>query len=460
MTSQSPGSSPDGPPARSLRRRVSGGLAWTFAGQQFVLISGVLIAGIATRILDPADAGIYFLAVSIAGTFASTVSQGLGWAGIRLIAESVAADNPGRARAAIGNVWRIAIVATFVLGVALVSPPGRWLISRAFQSPKLGEVIVLVALLMVFQGLGRLRADTFRGLQEFRLASLFSSVDTNLAALAVLGMLYLLSPEAGTLLVVLGIRVGAWVPGLVFGGNVLRRHARRLVGLGHVGGWQVMAIAWPMVLTGVGAVLQNNGGLWVAGAGLSAEDAALFGAAIRLLAIVSIPFIAVNAVLPAFMSELYTKGDIRRLQKMVRTAASMAAVPAIATQLVFVFGADAVLAIVFGEFYRGASLVLVALGAGHVLNICFGSCGLLLTMAGSERLVTWVSVANGVGVVVLGGLGAVIWGLEGVAVAVAAGTTIKNVVLWLAARRIAGVWTHLGVPRPGEFRGMTRTSDR
>ena len=103
-----------------------------------------------------------------------------------------------------------------------------------------------------------------------------------------------------------------------------------------------------------------------------------------------------------------------------------------------VFGRE-ILALAFGQAYAGADLALAILALGQLVNAGAGSVGILLIMSGNQRRAA-SGVAFGAGLnVVLGVLLIPPYGVNGAAVAAAAGLVLSNLLLVDIARRTLGI---------------------
>ena len=98
---------------------------------------------------------------------------------------------------------------------------------------------------------------------------------------------------------------------------------------------------------------------------------------------------------------------------------------------------DALLGLVFTEAYARGYPVLILLALGQWLHVLLGSCGISLTMTGSQRDVMRTSIW--VGVVTVSGFLAVAepFGMVGIGAVAAASILLYNGVLaWQAWRRV------------------------
>jgi O-antigen/teichoic acid export membrane protein len=139
--------------------------------------------------------------------------------------------------------------------------------------------------------------------------------------------------------------------------------------------------------------------------------------------------------------ELHAGGDLPRLERVVRGATTVTALPAIGLLAVFVLGSEPVLGLAFGDFYRSAATVLVLLSLERLVFVWVGPCGLTLLMTGHETAVMKISVSTGIATVVLAWAGARAFGLEGAAAGYALGSITQQLLAWHTVRRRVGIRT-------------------
>lgn len=428
-----------------LRRRLVGGTAWAAFGRFTVVLTALGTNALAARILAPSAAGTFFLATS-AVTFGVVFAQtGLQRVAVRFVAGSLAEGDPGRARAAIRTVLRQGWILSLSLAALFALPPVRALVDRVFAGTRLGEVLWIVALALVVRALTVLRAETFRGFQDMPRATIFGGVDAGVITVLLLGAVWLYTPSLHTLGIVLGIVVIAWLPSLVASSVTLRRRVAGLPEGGGVSVAEVYTVAWPVFVGNFGTFLMAQADLWVVGARLAGPDVAVYGASLRLMNLVTIPLQVVNLVLPPIIAELYSRGETARLQRVLRTMATVSAVPSVVVLLAFVAFGGPILGLVYGPFYTRGGTVLAVLSIGAIISALTGSCGYTLTMTRHERTSMVTSLVGGLVLVVASLVLVGRFGLVAVAAASSFVLGGSNIAQWIAARKLVGVYTHAGI---------------
>jgi O-antigen/teichoic acid export membrane protein len=176
-------------------------------------------------------------------------------------------------------------------------------------------------------------------------------------------------------------------------------------------------------------------------------EVAIYGAAAKLVILVAIPLQIINAVVPPLIAEMYAQGKRQELERTLRLAATVSGVPAFLALAAFLVLGAPLLALIYGDYYSAAWTVLALLSLGQLVNVWVGSCGMVLTMTGHQVTMMVLMVISG-GLTVAAGLLVVgRYGATGVAAATAGGIALQQILLWLAARSSAGIWTHVAFPR-------------
>jgi O-antigen/teichoic acid export membrane protein len=436
----------NGPDAlAALGRRFLGGGAWAFAGRVVaglgVLAANVLLA----RLLSPESFGAFVLAYSVVAIGAVAGHLGLAPAAVRLVAESEGKGQGRRAARAVSMSLAGGGVGALALALILVSPLGRWLAVDVAGSAALGPAMALVAAWAAAAVIQALVTENFRGLHDLRLATVFGGLSAGL-----------LGPLAATFCL-----AAAWLTGmrltltealLVFAATGalsaglgvwrLRARAARLTGGGALGWTELAVIAAPLWVSSVALVLLSYADVWVLAALRPVEEVAVYGAASRLAAVMTLPFVILNAATAASIAQAHAQGGQAGLRPLLGALSALALLPALGMAAAFVFLGGWAMEIVYGTYYGAGAAVLGVLALGHLVNVWSGPCGIALMMTGNQSVMMLITLAGGTltiaGAVVLGR----VFGVLGVAWAVAGGTALYNLTLWRTAGRRTGIWTH------------------
>ncbi|WP_254510591.1 lipopolysaccharide biosynthesis protein [Anatilimnocola floriformis] len=200
--------------------------------------------------------------------------------------------------------------------------------------------------------------------------------------------------------------------------------------------------ALPIALSQIAAFCTLSADLWLVSRFFGTDDVAFYGSAKRLVLLLGIPEQLAMLTIIAVIPSLYARGQIAELQRVIRQATSLAALPAIIAAVALIVLPQQVLGLAFGPQYKAAAGVLVILTLGQLTANCLGPCGYVLLMTGRRWTVLCITLVCGVSAIVVGAIGAHFGGLMGLAIAAAICTATQITLEWLAARYFVGVWCH------------------
>lgn len=437
----------------SLQRRLLSGGLWAIAAKLLFAASGLAINAILARTLGPEAFGSYVLIVSIVSAAVIAAQLGLQRVVVRLVAEYMAKGEPSAARGTVTSILKIGLLAAGVAALFSYNV-GCQLTAAGFNNHQIVGACLLVALWLVIRSMHGLAAESFRGFHDIRLAAMFNGTIPNLLLLALLSAA-VLSGVAMGLSRAVALSLLAWSVSGLLAFVLLFGRLRTLPSVGtedHLGN---LRIGLPLAVTGLTIFSVNQADLWIVGAHLSQEEVGLYGAATRLLQIVTVTMLIIQAVIPPIITELYASNQRARLQRITQLSALAASVPAAGTVVVFVFFGEEILSVVYGADYSRAALVLVILSVGQMFVVLGGSGTLVLMMTGHQLHAMIISLGAAV-VLVLGALWVIDQhGMRGVALVTASVAGLQAVANLLWTRRLTGIWTHaVTCVSPSRFREL------
>lgn len=396
--------------------------------------------------------GEVLLILSLIGIAAMVGSFGLPETMIRRVAASLAQGHAASVRLLIQRCGQLLLCTS--LAAALGAAIYFWL--DGFQrfhlppSPLLAVVVAVGIISLAWQMVG---AAVLRGLHEVKWANLLSggqsggpiAVTIFLAALAVMFLTIptaaVTSTRVGQLLVgaiVLTTGLTLWrmwkvLPAAAFAGSLPE----------HVPSFGELAFdALPIALSQLAAFCTLAADLWLVGKFFGADDVAFYGSAKRLVLLLGIPEQLAMLTIIAVIPSLYARGQLVELQRVIRQATSLAAIPAIVAAVALIVLPQQVLGLAFGPQYKTAAGVLVILTLGQLTANLLGPCGYVLLMTGRRWTVLCITLVCGLSAIVIGALAAQFGGLTGLAIAASVCTAAQITLEWLAARYFVGVWCH------------------
>ncbi len=171
----------------------------------------------------------------------------------------------------------------------------------------------------------------------------------------------------------------------------------------------------------------------------SPEQIAFFRIAHRASMLISFGLIAANLTIAPVSARLFTEDKKTRLQSIVTKSAAAVGLFSFPVGIVLILTGKWLIPAVFGSEYIKAYPMVVILCIAQLINTSSGFAGLLLNMAGFEKLTTrGVAIAAGLGIVMnmilvpaFGGIGA--------AVATGISLTVSNLLLVTYLYRKTGI---------------------
>ena len=417
------------------------GSAWVLSGRvvgrAIGLASGVVLA----RVLTATDLGDFYLAFSLATLGAILGRLGMDTPATRLVAESLAEGEPGRARSVLRQTLVFTAIGSAVVGA--VSGLGGWnlLAAHGFSNRRLADVVFAATALIVCAALQGTLVAWFRGLQMMRLVVLFDDLVPGGSFLALLVLGWLLFGKVGVAST-LELRAGGFALAIVGVAVAMRGHRHALSGPGRASTRQVAELG--VTMTGallITAAVGSTSDLLVLGAFRPSKDVAAYGIAVAVASLLSMPFLAMATALGPQLAQLNAAGARSRMEDLIRGAVSIVGVATIGASVMLIVLARPLLTTIFGQDYARATHVLMVLALAQAVFVLTGPCGLTLAMTGHHRpaflLTALAAVAS---------IGADIWaapryGALGVAVASSLAVALDNVLTVLLTRRLVGVWT-------------------
>lgn len=413
------------------------------------MASSILVA----RLLGPGEYGTYLFVTTVMSLGGLIAIAGLNEAALRFISESLAHGNSGVARAYLRRALVIAAGASLFASVVVTA--GLMLMGWGQQLPHFAVLLSLVAVGLVVLGWQQLGAELVRAYGDLRIASLFSGGQSggpvsNLLFLAGMAVAAagLLKLDAVVAIGLLVVSVCATCPVLY---GMLARLSRPatdtqepMSGLSADQRHELLTVAGVLLINQLLAFATLQIDIWLAGGLLSTESLGLYGAAKRTLLTAAMPVQMAMLTIVSSIPRLYALQQKAALERLVRGAATAAAIPSLAAIVLLMLFPRQLLTLVLGNAYAAAAPILIVMAVGHVVLVLSGNPQHVLTMTGRHRLVLIVNLLSAVVLIVAGSLGARWFGAVGLAAASAGSLIVQNGLLWALTRRDLGIWTHVG----------------
>ena len=452
-------------PMQLLRRRLLRGGAWAFVGKMLVAFTGLISSALLARLLTPQALGTYFLAYSILSVGTSLGALGLTSTVVRLVAQDMGQNLFGRVRRVIGVVVGVGTLGALGVGFAYLLF-GDDLARYVFNAPTLAAITGLVAGWIMVGTLQGLLGETFRGFHDVRLASILGGQTTGGGAAgaatlmlltASLLVLWLVNGQATVATVVL-LAICSGAVNTLVAGWLLHRKVTRLPQPPPDEGQiahpkmlrEVLSISLPLLVVTLVMMVRTSGDVWAVGAFLPQGELALYGAANRLVNMVSMPMVIITAVAPPLIAEMYFQGRRDHLEHALRTMATLTGIPAVLASVGCIFFPGPIMGLVYGNYYREGAVVMALLSIGPLVSVCVGVCGVMLSYTGHQKTQMVITIAVSAATLIAMIATAKHYGIVGVAVSKTAGQVLQNGIVLLVVKQKTGMWTHVS------FRGIIR----
>lgn len=427
-----------------LKTQLLRGGIWAFVGKTFRMVSGFIVNALLARLLSPDEVGAYFLTFSLI-TFLSILAQfGMKTTIVRLISESMSKGLQGRAKNAIQQAFFYTTVCGVLVSAIYYLYLGEVIAISAFDSPLMADVVSVSALWIIVFTYQSIFSEVFRGFHSIGLASIFDGLLTSLLLALLLGIDFILFDSVSLFHVVM-ISVVVWFVADIVALFIMRNKLSLLSGGGVIKSKEIINIAWPQMITAISFFIIAQSALLIVGLYLPDSDAAIYGSSLRLVTLVSFPLLVLNAVVPPHIAGMYAKGEIRKMEVMLRATATIAGVPSIIILVIFVLYGEPLLGMLYGDFYREGAVILGVLSFGQLLNVWAGSCGNVLLMTGGQKNIMHISITCSA-VAILGSLVLVKpYGITGVAVMSSSALALQNIWMLLSVKKRIGIYTHMNL---------------
>ena len=429
---------------KGLKRRLLAGMAWVLAGRTVGVMVSLMVSALLARMLSPSDLGIYFLVFSLVSTAAVVAQLGLNRAVVPLVAGALAVGNVRRAKGAAVGAMRLGALGALGIALILSTGAGRWLVTDVLQTPSLAPLLGYAAAWAMLLALTGLLAEIFRGYHHIAGATLFGGLVANMLTAVPLVGLWWLEPGIKDITLLLQLSLSATGLSVIFAASYLWRGPCSGERIEMVPTREIASTAWSLFITTVFLFILSQAGLWILGKHQSPDEVAVYGAAARLVLLVVMPLVVVNAVVPPLITEMYVKQHRRQLEGLLRTMSAIAGIPALLAVAVLAVAGEPIMQMVYGSQYGVGSMVLAVLALGSIVHIWAGTANIVLMNTGHQATMMVTTAITGIIAVLLALFVVSDYGALGVAVAMAVGGNLQGLALWWVTHRKTGIWTHMG----------------
>jgi O-antigen/teichoic acid export membrane protein len=333
------------------------------------------------RLLGPADAGLYFLALTVVTIGAVVGRVGLDNSLLRFVAAHGAGEDWPAVKGVHDKASRMVAVGSSLTAL-LVAVSASYISVALFAKPALTSLLRWMAVAIVPAALLNLQALGLQGLKRIADSTLVANLGIPL--LSLVGAV-VLAPRWGTLGAVWAYSLAAFLTMLV---GFWRWRAATTELDGVVGKFDTSVLLQSSVplfwISCLQLVIASSSTVILGLLGSSA-DVGIYNSAYRTAMLTSFVLMAVNSISAPKFAALHQQGDLAALGRIARKSAILMALLASPILAAFILFPARVMGL-FGEQFTSGAPVLSILAVGQFINVVTGSVGWILIMCGYERL--------------------------------------------------------------------------
>lgn len=420
-----------------LIRAAAGSLILSLSSKLLMLLTSVFLA----RWLGAEGYGYYVSSLAALTILSVVATLGFPTLTVRLLSSYYAHQKWGLMRGLLERSSQVVSFSSLVLagsGAFII-----WMLSKQLSESYMHTLWWAMALLPAV-ALGALRSASLRGLQHVILGQLPENLITpGLIAIFLIAWLGIsstfsleLTPEIAMasrfLAVTLSFVVGAW-----FLVRKLPAQVRNAVPHYQMKEWSRSATPLLFII-GIGIIGPEANMLLLSTLG-SVESAGVYQAASRGAELVAFSLVVANMAIQPTISKLYSTGEIKQLQKIIKIAARGTLALALPVALVLSAFAKPILASVFGPAFAAGALSLGILCAAQIVAAASGSVGQILYMTGHEKDAFIGIMAGFLTNISFSFILIPVWDIEGAALASALSIITCNLVLAFLVHKRTGL---------------------
>lgn len=379
----------------SIKQKLFSGGIWVIGGKFFSFTSHLAVSALMARLMPPNQMGIYFLISSSVNFYMMFSLLGMERSVVRTVAESLALDQSERASAAVRYILQFGLLSSTVISILTITDTGRMIAARIFNLSLTGDVSIYPAIWIIILTLETLVVESFRGYHDIRFATIFNGLLTYMFSALALGFIFWQNGKADIALVLKVIVVAHSLNIMIaFFSLCKTTPIFRLRNTGSISRSHVLRTSWPLYFTNIAVFVMSSGQLWLLASFSTKSSVAIYGAVDRFMVLLTTTLSMVKFVILPTIGHLYTKKDYHRLERVLRSSATIAGLPAMGGFLLIILFGKGLLHYVYGDYYTAGYSALLILAIANLVNVFTGVPGVLLVMAGKEKILLVLSVVT------------------------------------------------------------------
>jgi O-antigen/teichoic acid export membrane protein len=376
---------------KDIRRLAAGAstfLGGRFIGRGFRLMTDIALA----HILGPAMFGLYAIGWTLMRIITSVCPMGLDSGVVRFGTRHWRKDAESFKGVVLRSLF-LAFSFAFLIGAGfyLAAP---WIAAQLFHKPGLSPVIRCFAFVIPLVATLRVASSSTRITRSMKYATLSEDVSQPAGFLILILVFYWMGWRMEGALEALVISFGvALLIALYFVRRLYPEVASSKIKAKYPGR-EILAYSLPTTFSAMIFMLV----LWLdrlfVGHYRSAAETGIYQAASQLSISLAIILSCFGSVFSPMTADLHHRGEIKRLGELFRVSTKWALYVSLAPFLVMCFAPREVMTVIFGTPYEIGWLPLVILGIGQLVNAGTGPVTGLMSMAGLQNPLFYISAVS------------------------------------------------------------------
>lgn len=411
----------------------------SFVFKSIGILSTYVLFFVVTRTYSPSAVGLYSILTSAMLLLTMISALGTNVAILRFVGQ-YGVENIHKLRL----VYRVS-VAVSLLGSSLIAiifylfaeGLSRTILGNPDYEPLIRAVVVFLPLMAVLQ----INIELIRGMKKIRYSEfLRTTVRPIFVMVCILALgdvfesssfpvyAYCIATAVAFLMSFHGLRA-FWVRAQYYAADLW------------VAGKHVATISLPMMLIAVSVFVSQNAGLYFVEVFRSSDAVGQYALVTKISMLVSTVLLVVNTMSAPMFSELYWKGDHKRLKVLLINASRLIFVGSLLLALFIWYFSDWILNY-FGKGYASQRYTLYILLLSQVVNSYVGSVGVFMNMTGNQVYFRKIALSSVFLVLVLNSALVPSYGPLGAALASLGGSLYMNIALAVYIRSQLGFVTY------------------
>ncbi|MEP4558922.1 flippase [Cobetia amphilecti] len=395
---------------------------------------GFISVVILARTLGAEDYGIYTFVISVVTLIALPTQLGLP----QLIVRESAKYYDKKDYPSLKSLWKwstklIAVTSLLVFAIAIISYS---FFNDSFEDDFL-EPLLLATILIPIIALSNVRGAALRGLGHTIMGQFPESIIRPSCLTLFAGLSFLITDQL-TVYDAVKIHIFAAIIGYFVGGWILyinKPSKLSVVKSSRSRNREWIMSALPLAIISGLQLINNQSDIIMLTLYRSPEEVGVYKVVSSICTLVIFGFMAVQIVLSPKIAILYSNGDVKALNDLIKVGTRTIIIIALPVFFVLVVFGEWILETTFGSEYVSGYLPLMILSVGRLINAAFGLTTVLLNMTSNEKINMRIVMLSAALNILLNFIFIPLMGMSGAAITTVVTLAIWNISSWFAVKK-------------------------